>query len=183
MISVKSTFDEKKTTQAAAYLIKKSGNKLNYTKLVKLLYLADREAFNKWERPISGDSYVSMPKGPVLSHTYDLINYPNKSYWHTYIKKTDYDVCLCGDPEDSSLTPNEIKVLDDIYNQHKKRSWKGMISYCHKCCAEWRHPGDTSIPIRNKDILKALNKTEREIEIISEEMESINYVKRLLKAS
>ena len=148
-----------------------------------MLYLADREAFKKMERPISGDSYVSMPKGPVLSETYDSINYPNKSYWNTYIKKMDYNVCLSGDPGVSSLTPNEIKVLEDIYKQHKNRNWKDMISYCHKYCAEWQNPGGTSIPIHIKDILKAVNKTDEEIEIINDEINTINYAKRILKAS
>lgn len=183
MIKIRSTFDEKKTTQAAAFLIKKSGNTLNYTKLIKLLYLADREAFKEFERPISGDSYVSMPKGPVLSNTYELISYPNKSYWHRHIKKMDYDVCLSDDPGVSLLTPNELTVLENIYDQHKNRDWKAMINYCHKCCGEWQHPGDTSIPIRVDDILKALNKTEREVEIITSEIASINYVKGLLRAS
>jgi uncharacterized phage-associated protein len=44
-----------------------------YIKLIKLLYLADREALLRWGRPITTDRHVSMPKGPVVSQIYDLI--------------------------------------------------------------------------------------------------------------
>jgi hypothetical protein len=181
---IRLTFNEKKTTQAAAFLIKQSGKNLNYTKLIKLLYLADREAFNKWERSISGDSYVSMKRGPVLSNTYDLINYPDDSYWHRHIRRDEYDVLLSDDPGSSSLTPNEIIILQAIWDEHKDHDWKDMIKFCHECCGEWQHPdGDTSIPIRIEDMLKALDKTEREIEIIEDEIAALNYVKRLFKAA
>ncbi len=38
-------FDEKKATQAAGILISKSGGTINYMKLIKLIYLANRESF------------------------------------------------------------------------------------------------------------------------------------------
>jgi len=44
-----------------------------YIKLIKLLYLADREALLRWGRPITTDCHVSMPKGPVVSQIYHLI--------------------------------------------------------------------------------------------------------------
>lgn len=37
-------FNERSSTQAAAFLIRRNGDKLNYMKLIKLLYLADRAA-------------------------------------------------------------------------------------------------------------------------------------------
>lgn len=176
-------FDEKKTTQAAAFLIKKQGGSLNYTKLIKLLYLADREAFKSWERPISGDSYVSMPKGPVLSETYDLINYPNSSFWHLHISKKNYDVVVTKDPRTTSLTKNEVKILESIFELYKDKDWKQMIDICHACCEEWEHLGNTSIPIQVEDILKALHKTSREIEIIDDEIATLNYAKHLLQVA
>ena len=47
---------------------------MSYMKLIKLLYLADREALLRWGRPITFDAYVSMDRGPVLSSVLDLIN-------------------------------------------------------------------------------------------------------------
>ena len=36
------------------------GGKMSYMKLLKLLYLVDREALLRWGRPVSTDRYVSM---------------------------------------------------------------------------------------------------------------------------
>lgn len=177
-------FNEKKTTQAAAFLIKLSSeNTINYTKLIKLLYLADEKALKEWERPISGDSYFSMGRGPILSKTLDLIHYPDDSFWHRFIKKSDYDVCLAEDPGDYSLTPNEKRILSLIWDEHKDRDWRDMIKFCHDCCEEWQHPGETSIPIHIEDILKSLGRTEREIEIIEEEVLAVDYAKRIFRVA
>lgn len=178
-------FNEEKTTQVAALFIEKAGGKLNYTKLIKLLYLADREAFRLWERPLTGDSYVSMPKGPVLSKTYDLINYKedpqNKSYWYRFIRKTNYEVTLKGEPDNDELSKRELDLIDRIHETYKDLSWGEMIDICHQVCPEWKHPGDTSIPIRIEDILIQLKKTERDIEIIEQEVSALTYIDSLLE--
>jgi hypothetical protein len=41
-------FDEKKATEVAAFLLKMRGGKMSYLKLIKLLYLADRESLSRW---------------------------------------------------------------------------------------------------------------------------------------
>lgn len=51
-------FDEKKTTQAAALLIRKNGGSMDYRKLMMLLYLVDRKCLESHERPLTGDQYV-----------------------------------------------------------------------------------------------------------------------------
>jgi hypothetical protein len=159
MISFK--FNEKKTTQIVALFIKKHGERLNYTKLIKLLYLTDREALSRWERSLTGDSYVSMPKGPVLSRTYDLINYepdPNgKSYWYEFISKSIYDVSLAKDPGIDELSKRELDLIDEIFECYKDKTWGQMI------------------PLQIEDILRELKKTEKEIELINEETSNLKY--------
>jgi len=172
-------FNEIKTTQVASLFIKKHGKVLNYTKLIKLLYLADREALAIWGRPLTGDVYVSMPNGPVLSQTYDLINYKedpqNKSYWYRFISKKSYDVSLKCEPENGELSKREIALIERIYQEYKGKSWKQMIDICHRCCPEWQHPGSTSKPILIDDILRELKKTTKEIKIIAEEASNLKY--------
>jgi uncharacterized phage-associated protein len=46
---------------------------MSYMKLIKLLYLAGREALARWGRPIPTDTYVATKHGPVLSQVLDLI--------------------------------------------------------------------------------------------------------------
>jgi hypothetical protein len=97
-------FNQEKATQAAARLLRNRGGKMSYMKLIKLLYLADREALARWGRPITTDNYVPMDKGPVLSHVLDRINEgpgPDEEpgYWTQHITSSgNYEVTLTDDP-------------------------------------------------------------------------------------
>jgi len=66
-------FNETKATQAAARFLHLADDHLNYMVLIKLLYLADREALVRWGRPITFDTYYTMKYGPMLSNVHDLI--------------------------------------------------------------------------------------------------------------
>src|SRR4051812_27718977 len=92
-------FREDKTTQAAALLLKWAGGRMNYMKLIKLLYLADRTALLRWGRPITFARPISMRHGPVLSEVLDLINEgqlaPETSAWRDTISApAQYEVSL-----------------------------------------------------------------------------------------
>jgi uncharacterized phage-associated protein len=180
-------FDEAKTTQAAAFLLKKNDGKMNYMKLIKLLYLADREALSLWERPLTGDSYVSMDNGPVLSNVLDKINYGKtpsaKSYWHKYISNpSSYNVSLKQEPEFDELNKQERELLTAIFKEYKTFDQWEMVDICHKILQEWQNPKGTSIPIRIEDIFKALNKTEMETITTEEEVANLNYIKAVLSS-
>ena len=61
-------FNERKAAQMAAFFLGQLlDRKMPHLKLMKLLYLSDREAVRAFGWPISGDRLVSMPHGPVLS--------------------------------------------------------------------------------------------------------------------
>lgn len=161
---------------------------MNYMKLIKLLYLADREALSLWARSITGDTYVSMDKGPVLSKTLDKINSgkepSTESYWHKFITApSSYNVSVKNiEKLSDNLSPKEKQVLDIIFKKYKdKDQWK-MVDICHEKLPEWQDPQGTSIPIRVDDILKALNKTESEIASIEDEVSNLDYVKSILSS-
>ena len=67
-------FDIDKAVAAAAYVTrKKKGQRISIFELLKTMYAGEREALASWHRPITGDNFCSMPKGVVLSRTYNLI--------------------------------------------------------------------------------------------------------------
>src|SRR4051794_10494791 len=79
-------FDERKATEATSLLLMLRGNRMHYMKLIKLLYLADREALLRWGRPITTDTFVSMDYGPVVSTIYDLIRRKqNGAVWAEFV--------------------------------------------------------------------------------------------------
>src|SRR3954470_18953244 len=86
---IKFKFNPKKTSQAAALLVAEAGGRMSKLKLIKLLYIADREALKNWERPITGDDPFSLDYGPVLSTT---LNYANSKGPHPeWSKRLDRD--------------------------------------------------------------------------------------------
>jgi uncharacterized phage-associated protein len=170
-------FNETKVTHATAYLLEFESKRMNYVKLIKLLYIADREALNRWGRPITTDCYVSMDKGPVLSKTFDLITEGREpgisSPWFEYISfPSNYEVSLIKDCPKDELSPAEENLLKEIYEQYGHMNQWQLVKHVHKF-DEWRDPHGSSIPITYRDILRAVNKTESEIKEISEELSQL----------
>ncbi|MBI3118668.1 MAG: SocA family protein, partial [Candidatus Hydrogenedentes bacterium] len=67
-------FSPMKAIQCVCWLLDKFPNKRhNYTCVLKLLYLADRESMILARTPITGDIPCALDKGPLLSHIYDLV--------------------------------------------------------------------------------------------------------------
>src|SRR5688500_1489479 len=85
-MSDKLKFNERKSTEAASLLLHLKGGRADYWWIIKMLYIMEREAFKKWERPITYDFYQSLPYGPVVMSIYNIIkrNLPS-TIWDRYI--------------------------------------------------------------------------------------------------
>lgn len=180
-------FNERKATQAAALFLQKNGGRMNYMKLIKLLYLTDRESLNLWERPLTGDSYYSMEHGPILSKILDFISHGFKpgreTYWHKKISNPrDYEIFTIAEPDYDELSKREIDLIDRIYEQYKEYDQYQMVDICHAILSEWEDPGRTSIPIRIDDILDALDKTEIERDAMEDMVLNQQFAKKILSA-
>ena len=157
---------------------------MSYLKLIKLLYLVDREALLRWGRPVTTDRHVSMPKGPVVSQIYDLIvsgNPPGiRTYWHDHISAPEnFEVSISRDPGDEELSPAEESLIDEVFAAHGQKSRWDLVKYTHDL-PEWQDPNGSSIPIAYSDILRAENRTDAEIACIESEIESLAVVQALV---
>lgn len=170
---MKPQFQQTKATQLAALLLKKQGGRMYYIKLIKLMYLIDREALLRWGRSMTRDSYVSMDNGCVLSSTYNLITQETlgESYWKQFISAPQgYQVVLEREPEFDELSRAELSLIEEVYAQFGEWDrWK-LVDYTH-ALPEWTDPQGSSIPIDYKAVLKAGGKTEQEIYEILGELE------------
>lgn len=172
-------FDERKATQAAARFLKLRGGKMSHLKLIKLLYLMDREALKRWGRPVTGDSYVSMPQGPVLSKTYELMAFGGKTWKEIVSEIGNYEVSLKGEPSTDDLSEAEIELIDEIFKEYGGLGrWK-LRDLTHEF-QEWTDPGQSSIPILIENLLKILGKTEAEISKIKADEMSLRRVESIL---
>jgi uncharacterized phage-associated protein len=181
---MKLIFNEAKATQAAARFLRLRSGRMSYMKLIKLLYLADREALIRWGRPITTDCYVSMDSGPVVSRIYDLIRNEPSPYavkiWGKFISAPeDYEVRLLRDPGSRDLSPPEEELIDEVFGQYGQISRWAIVDYTYSL-PEWTYPDGGALPIEYRDILRAAHKTEAEISAIEEELESLALGERIL---
>ena len=179
-------FNERKATQAAAHLLRLRGTEMSYMRLIKLLYLADREALLRWGRPITTDTHVSMDRGPVLSRVLDLAtdgDLPGEtSIWATHITEPErHSVRLRSDPGAEELSTAEAQLLDEIFERYGAKSRWELVELTHHL-PEWTNPQGSAISIQCRDILKAGGKTDLEIAAIEDELEGVAWMENLLGA-
>jgi len=168
-------FDETKATQASAFFLSLRGGQMHYIKLIKLLYLSDREALLRWGVPITSDRYVSMSNGPVLSRVLNLITEDRpKPVWSQYISAPlgDYEVRLLKPAPSDRLSRAEENLMREIFAQYGYRNrWDLIDNVMHKL-PEWKDPEGSTIPIQLRDILEAAGESEEEIRTVLRELHS-----------
>lgn len=160
-------FNESKAAQAAAYLLYRGGGRLPVIKLVKLLYLAERLSLQRYGEPLTGDRLVSMPHGPVLSHTYNLIQGAYEcgpGGWDAWVAdRSGHDVeladsSLIRSPEQdlTALSDSDLEVLGETWAQYGHWEKFKLRDYTHSdACPEWRDPNGSSAPITYFELLRA----------------------------
>jgi hypothetical protein len=160
-------FNEQRATEAAARFLKLRGGRMSYLKLIKLLYLLDREALLRWGRPVTTDTYVAMDSGPMLWRIYRLIlEEPCPAavpVWRSCISAPrEWDVQLLAEPFGEELSPAELALIDEMFLRFGMMNrWDLVKISCQ--LPEWHDPDGVTIPIDYSDILRAAHKTDEEI--------------------
>ena len=187
-----SLFDERKAAQAAAYLLFRAGGQLPILKLMKLLYLAERESFKRYGDSITGDRLVSMPHGPVLSRTYDLSGGCESSReggWDTWVgDRSGYDVALkdasmIRSPEHDllALSDSDLECLAETWKQFGHWDKYRLRDYTHTdACPEWVDPLGGSHDIPYARLLKAVGHSPAQVEALSRRLHEQRYINQAL---
>jgi uncharacterized phage-associated protein len=163
--------DTKKAVQAAAVLLKRAhGREMPYLRLLKLLYIADRESFRETMRPILGGKTVAMKKGPLHSEVYDLIK-QHGGLWGRHVCLDEYDVELVDDPGDSELSDYEVELLSRVAEKYSDLTEWQLVELTHQF-SEWlkNYPdptANTSHRIHLSDILDAVGLQEQKGAILA----------------
>jgi hypothetical protein len=181
-------FDEIATVQAAAYLLKKAGGRMNYTVLLKLLYLADRKRMAEIDSPITGATYYSLPYGPVLSEVLNAIKGKRGLFWQEHIGRVgerDVELKPDHDPGRGRLSRGDMRILDEVFALGGHWDHSTAIRYCHDHVPEWRNPEHQNrkrLPLPPEEMLRALGRTPEEIKEIAREVEQYNAEVKFIEA-
>ncbi len=183
-MSIQYHFHPEKAVEAAAMFLKLHEKPMYYLGLLKLLYMADRIALERIEQPITGDRYVSMKFGPVLSGVYDLIKgQPVEDalpIWSKFISREDnYKASLISDPGNDELCQDEEEIIAEVYKSCGRYDRFDLADLTHNF-PEWQDPHGGSIPITVESILKSVGKSDEEIEEIQQEAAREMYLDEVL---
>jgi len=191
-------FDIDKTVAAAAFLARKSGGRVSIIDLLKMMYDAERTALFEWHRPITGDSFASLPKGIILRRTYNLIKQEimgtesDMLKWSQHFSPRDGNyITVIAEPDYDFLSDREREALDKAFNEITeliRRHGRGNIAdVLHTLWPEWKDPektcGKRSMPLELNEILSELIDDENEVEKICLEIDSVQSAKAALQTN
>jgi uncharacterized phage-associated protein len=167
-------FNPTTTIQASAVLLKTSASRrMTRLRLIKLLYIADRESLQETGRPITGDRAVAMKNGPVLSRTHDLINGSDYAApeWERFFRNADkWDLELIAEPGVGQLSKYEIEKLQQVANRFEDSDDWEVAEHTHTF-AEWlknRPDGDGQRGIPLDDLLEAVGLAEHKQDLLAD---------------
>ena len=183
-------FNERKAAQVAAWFLRQNKGRMPHLKLIKLIYLAEREAMNQHGFTMTGDEFVAMKHGPVPTSTLDYINGLEESGpdgWDSWISdKENHEVALRDRAGKSDtldeLSPADEAVLNDIWKRFGAMSKYQIRDYTHdpQNCAEWIDPEGSSKPIPMQRIFEALGRAPEEAVALAQRIEEQRQIDRVL---
>jgi hypothetical protein len=189
---MKARYREDKAVQIAALLLEKECECMNYTKLIKLMYVIEQRSIINRGIPVTFDNLYSLPNGPILSSTLDNINgqtyASDSSLWSQFIvksKRDPYAVELIKNPGIGKLSRAEIALINEVYQELGYMTYRQLIDWVHdpQNIPEWQDPDGSSIPIKIQDILSKAGYSEDEIQELVDELKSIEAASEYFVAS
>jgi uncharacterized phage-associated protein len=179
-------FGTRKIVEAAAVVLRTERcGRMSYLRLVKLLYIADRESLRETGRPIVGTRPVAMEYGPVLSEVLDLVKgqHRDEAVWAEFIREDGYAVELHGNPGVRSLSRYEIERLAKTAEEYRNTDDWAIVEQTHTF-KEWRdnYREGTSVTIPLEHMLEAVGRAEEQDEIL-QEAERTTVLRRLLSSA
>jgi len=180
-------FNERKVAQIATWFLRKQTGRMRHLKLMKLMYLADRQALEEHGRPLTGDQVVAMPHGPVLSKTLEYINGCAPSSddgWEAWISdRENHEVALRerkpGGDQLDELSPAEVEILEIVWKRFGHMNQWQLRDHTHDHCPEWEDPEGSSKPIPYQRIFEVLGRTHEEATDLAESIEEERTIDRL----
>lgn len=127
------------------YIIERCQSKDNFDRalLCGLLYFSDFDYYEKYEEPISGETYLKKGSGPVPSHfndaVADLVSVGKIDETSEMVINHKYS--SLSEPDVNSLSSRELQTIDDAINRIAHLHCSEVSKYSHGDIP-WRLAGD-----------------------------------------
>lgn len=175
-------FGFEKKIQAAAAVLRGRGH-MDRLRLLKILYIADREALGERGVPILGGRAVAMDHGPLHSDIYNMIKGEDEreAAWSKHIANDGHTVFLKDDPGRLDLSPYEIEKLDSVATRMDQFETMDIRDGTH-AFEEWKkfYEEGTSHTIPVESILEAQGWDAKDIQSLVDDADAHSSIRRHL---
>ncbi len=156
-------FDFDKAVQSVGFLLRRETcRRMNYMRLLKILYLAEREILKESGKPLTGSRVLAMQRGPVLEDVYSLIRsqHVETPRWAKFFQKENFELLMIDDPGVGRLSRFVTDTLESVASLHEQDDEWAMVEFTH-LLTEWKKndPGLSSKEIPLEDILAAVGRS------------------------
>jgi uncharacterized phage-associated protein len=149
-------FCSEAAAQASAFFARKNGGEVEKLKLVKLMYLAERESVRLRGRLMFYDEHYSLKHGPICSGVLNGINGDaDRPLWDKYISRNRHRVSPRDENMDQ-LSRSDMKILEQVWTTHGWRSTSQIRNWTHENCPEYTEVNSGSIRISITEMAKAV---------------------------
>lgn len=173
-------FEQRKLKETVLYLLNATGG-LDYYRVFKLLYFAEREHLAKWGHKMIADDFCALDYGPVPTQLYDAIKVLN-------MEKTNLasilhqDIVFAGEDAPYVLIPkrladmdyisdSEKEMLDKSINENASLTFEELLKKSHDIAWKEAHDRKKSGKISIVKMAEAVCADEKTIEYINEQLE------------
>ena len=170
-MSVEFQFDFPRVLAAVTYIASKKIPDLTMYKILKILFLADKNHLVRYGRTLTGDKYCALPDGPVPSRVYDLfkkqvLKKPFTKEGEQIVanlsinKAKQYPEFQARTPFDADeLSKSDIEALDYAIKELRSLDYDQIKRLTHKIPAYdrvWkaRPKGRDSVPMKVEDLFE-----------------------------
>lgn len=153
-------FHERKVAQMAAFFLgQDTAGKMSRVKLMKLLYLSDREAVPAFGWLISGYRLACVPQGPTRAQTLILMDGDGELQhggWEARVSGDENHEASAHEPLDVSsldeLAPAEIETLKSVWTNFGATDKWETSDGTHQPFAERTDPIGSYMPVRYESL-------------------------------
>jgi uncharacterized phage-associated protein len=114
---------------------------LDKYQVVKLLYLADREHFNRFGRPITQEQYFALPYGPVASNAMDLMEMDARALARAGVADLPFGLVKDGalvrlgppkrEIDREMFSRTDLQILEAVVAEYGDRTFKELFEATH----------------------------------------------------
>lgn len=122
---IKFRFNPQKAMQGVDWMLEKAGRDLDFHKILKTAYFADKRMLNEHGRPIFGARYRAMNYGPVPLEIYEMLKC--EPYWLSELSMNEYPWTRQGyrvirqagrnDLTTDAFSALEMRILEEAFAQ------------------------------------------------------------------